>query len=66
MPGGGNGGALIGGAIVLVLLTMMTLDVFSGFWDTLMENKGPGARSRHCRVGLAAAAILLPPSRHTP
>ncbi|PRW59057.1 collagen alpha-1(XII) chain-like isoform X1 [Chlorella sorokiniana] len=43
MPGG-NGGSVVGftgAAFVLVLLTAMTLDVFSGFWDTLVENKGP-------------------------
>lgn len=46
MPGGSGAALTVGGACVLVLLTAMTLDVFSGFWDALVENKGPGASSR--------------------
>ena len=46
MPGSGAAALTVGGAFVLVLLTAMTLDVFSGFWDALVENKGPGASSR--------------------
>ncbi len=60
MPGRNGGGAAVGGLVVILLLTAMTLNTFSGVWDAMMENKGPGARLGVCvSMCLLGACSLL-------